>query len=117
MIHRSNAINSNNDDEKMIPNDVNEEAAEKKDEPCKEKLGKKEYLKTVRKKEAPKKTVRNPKKEAPKKTVRKKEALKKAVHTKDALKFKVVKKQAMKKNVLKKDIPNDALRAVPVSCL
>ena len=78
-------------------------------------MGKKEYLKTVRKKEAPKKTVCNRKKEAPKKTVRKKEALKKAVHKKDALKFKVMKKQAMKKNVLKKDIPNDTSRAVPVS--
>ena len=64
-------------------------------------------MRTVCKKEAPKKTVRNSKKEAPKKTVCKKEALK----------FKVVKKHAMKKNVLKKDIPNDALRAVPVSCL
>ena len=69
----SNAINNNNDDEKMNPNGVIEEAAEKKDEPCKEKWGKKEYSKTVRKKEASKKTVRNRKKEAPKKTVRKKE--------------------------------------------
>ena len=117
IVLRSNAISNNNDDEKMNYNGVIEEASEKKDEPCKEKLGKKEYLKTVCKKEAPKKTVRNPKKEAPKKRVRKKEALKKAVHKKDALKFIVVKKQAMKKNVLKKDIPNDALRAVPVSCL
>ena len=94
----------------MIPNGVIEEAEEKKDEPCKEKLCKKEYLKIVCKKETPKKTVLNHKKEAPKKTVRKKEALKKAVHTKDALKFKV-----MKKNNLKKDIPNDVFRAVPVS--
>ena len=100
----SNAINNNNDDEKMNPNGVIEEAAEKKDEPCKEKLGKKEYLKTVRKKEAPKKTVCNCKKEAPKKIVRKKEALKKAVHKKDPLKFKVMKKQAMKQKVLKKDL-------------
>ena len=72
-------------------------------------------MRTVCKKEAPKKTVRNHKKEAPKKTVCKKEALKKAVHKKDTLKFKVVKKQAMKKNVLEKVIPNDAFRAVPVS--
>ena len=117
IVLRSNAIDNNYDDEKMIPNDVNEEAAdaEKKDEPSKEKLGKKDYLKTVRKKEAPKKTVCNCKKEAPKKTVCKKEALKKAVHKKDALKFKVMKKQAMKKKALKKDIPNDAFRAVPVS--
>ena len=115
IVLRSNAINNNNDDEKMNPNGVIEEAAEKKEGPCKEKLGKKEYWKTVRKKEAPKKTVRNPKKEAPKKTVRKKEALKKAVHKKDTLKFKVVKKQATKKNVLEKVIPNDAFRAVPVS--
>ena len=112
IVLRSNAIDNNYDDEKMIPNDVNEEAAdaEKKDEPSKEKLGKKDYLKTVRKKEAPKKTVCNCKKEAPKKTVRKKEALKKAVHKKDALKFKV-----MKKNVLKEGIPKDVFRAVPVS--
>ena len=54
----SNAINNNNDDEKMNPNGVIEEAAEKKDEPCKEKLGKKEYLKTVRKKELPKKLTK-----------------------------------------------------------
>ena len=54
IVLRSNAINNSNDDEKMIPNDVNEEAAEKKDEPCKEKLDIKEYLKTVRKLEAPK---------------------------------------------------------------
>ena len=42
---RSNAIDNNYDDEKMIPNDVNEEAAdaEKKDEPCKEKFGKKDW--------------------------------------------------------------------------
>ena len=63
MFLRSNAISNNNDDEKMNPNGVIEEAAEKKDEPCKEKWGKKEYLKTVRKKEASKKTVRNRKKE------------------------------------------------------
>ena len=85
IVLRSNTINNNNDDEKMNPNGVIEEAAEKKDEPCKEKLGKKEYLKTVRKKEAPKKTVCNCKKEAPKKTVCKKESLKKAVHKNDAL--------------------------------
>ena len=75
IVLRSDAINIDNDDERMIPNGVIDEAAEKEDEPCKENLGKKEYLKTVRKKEAPKKTVR--KKEAPKKTVHKKEALKK----------------------------------------
>ena len=45
IVFRSNAIDNNNDDENMIPKDVNEEAAEKKDEPCKEKLDKKEYLK------------------------------------------------------------------------
>ena len=50
IVLRSNAIDNNNDDENMIPKDVNEEAAEKKDEPCKEKLGKKEHLRTVRKK-------------------------------------------------------------------
>ena len=50
IVLRSNAIEDNNDDEKMIPNNVNEEAVKKKYEPCKEKLGKKEYLRTVRKK-------------------------------------------------------------------
>ena len=104
IVLRSNIIDDNNDDENMIPKDVNEEAAEKKDEPCKEKLDIKEYLSTVRKLEVPKKTVCNCKKEAPKKTVRKKEALKKAVHKKDPLKFKVMKKQAMKQKVLKKDL-------------
>ena len=52
IVLRSNAIDNNYDDEKMILNDVNEEAAdaEKNDEPCKEKLGKKQYLKTVARK-------------------------------------------------------------------
>ena len=62
MIHRSNAINSNNDDEKMNPNGVIEEAAEKKDEPKKESLKKgvhkKDTLKfKVLKKQAMKKNI------------------------------------------------------------
>ena len=44
IVFRSNAIDNNYDDEKMIPNDVNEEAAdaEKKDEPYKEKFSSQE---------------------------------------------------------------------------
>ena len=118
MVHRSlvivlgsNAINNHNDDERMIPNGVIEEAAEKKDESCKEKLGKKSTWRQFARKKLQKKQFAI----ARKKTVRTQEALEKAVHKKDALKFIVKKEQAMKKNVLKKDMTNDAFRAVSVS--
>ena len=64
IVFRSNAIDNNNDDEKMTPNDVNEEA----EDSLQERSSKENSCN------------RNRKKEALKETVRKKEALKKAVH-------------------------------------